>query len=50
MGSVGKCRDKSRKSTCKQTIKIYEHFHRPVCQYIATCVIIELKLIMLKGV
>ena len=26
--------------TCRQTRKIYEHSHRPVCQYIAPCVII----------
>ena len=31
--------------TCRQTRKIYEHSHRPVCQYIAPCVIIALNVI-----
>ena len=31
--------------TCQQTRKIYEHSHRPVCQYIAPCVIIALNVI-----
>ena len=30
---------------CKQTREIYEHSHRPVCQYIAPCVIIGLNVI-----
>ena len=32
--------------TCRQTRKIYEHSHRPVCQYIAPCVIIALNVIL----
>ena len=30
---------------CKQTRKIYEHSHRPMCQYIAPCVITGLNVI-----
>ena len=30
---------------CRQTRKIYEHSRRPVCQYIAPCVIIALNVI-----
>ena len=31
--------------TCRQTRKIYEYSHRPVCQYIAPCMIIALNVI-----
>ncbi len=31
--------------TCKQTRKMHEHSHIPVCQYIAPCVIIGLNVI-----
>ena len=30
---------------CKQTRKIYEHSHRPMCKYIAPCVITGLNVI-----
>ena len=31
--------------TCKQTRKIYEHSHGPVCQYTTPCVVIRLNVI-----
>ena len=44
-GPAGKLSRYVMQLTCKQTRKMYENSHRPVCQYTAPCVIIGLKAI-----
>ena len=44
-GPVGTISRHVTQLTCKQTRKIYEHSHGPVCQYTTPCVVIRLNVI-----